>query len=116
MRDRVFAYVSDQYGSEPEYLWAKTPDTAVLRHMGNKKWYAIFMNIPRRYLGLAGDEHIDVMNVKCTPAVREILLAEGGAYPAYHMNKQHWISLPLDGSLGFETIVRLVDESYELTK
>ena len=112
----MFNYVSEQYGSEPEYLWAKTPDTAVLRHKGTKKWYAIFMDIPRRYLGLAGEEHIDIMNVKCTPAVREIMLAEGSAYPAYHMNKQHWISLPLDGSLEFETIVSLVCESYELTK
>lgn len=116
MRNRVFDYVSEQYGSEPEYLWAKDPDSAVLRHKGTKKWYAILMDIPRRYLGLAGEEHIDIMNVKCTPAVREIMLAEGSAYPAYHMNKQHWISLPLDGSLEFETIVSLVCESYELTK
>lgn len=116
MRNRIFSYVAEQYGTEPEYLWAKTPDAAVIRHKGNRKWYGIIMNVPRRTLGLDGDGSIDILNVKCTPAVREIILAERRALPAYHMNKQHWISLPLDGSLEFETIFSLIDESYELTK
>lgn len=116
MRNRIFSYVSEQYGTEPEYLWAKTPDAAVIRHNGNRKWYGIIMNVPRKTLGLSGDEHIDILNVKCTPAVREILTGEGKAFSAYHMNKQHWISLPLDGSLELETIFSLIDESYQLTE
>lgn len=116
MRNRIFLYVSEQYGTEPEYLWAKTPDAAVIRHKGNRKWYGIIMNVPCRTLGLSGEGSTDILNVKCTPAVREIILAEGRALPAYHMNKQHWISLPLDGSLELETIFSLIDESYELTK
>ena len=116
MRNRIFSYVAEQYGTEPEYLWAKTPDAAVIRHKGNRKWYGIIMNVPRRTLGLDGDGSIDILNVKCTPAVREIILAERRALPAYHMNKQHWISLPLDGSLETETIFSLICESYELTK
>ena len=116
MRNRIFSYVAEQYGTEPEYLWAKTPDAAVIRHKGNRKWYGIIMNVPRRTLGLFGEGSTDILNVKCTPAVREIILAERRALPAYHMNKQHWISLPLDGSLETETIFSLIDESYELTK
>ena len=116
MRNRIFSYVAEQYGTEPEYLWAKTPDAAVIRHKGNRKWYGIIMNVPRRTLGLFGEGSTDILNVKCTPAVREIILAERRALPAYHMNKQHWISLPLDGSLEFETIFSLIDGSYELTK
>ena len=116
MRNMIFSYVSEQYGTEPEYLWAKTPDAAVIRHKGNNKWYGIIMNVPRKTLGLPGDERIDILNVKCTPAVREVLLGEGKALPAYHMNKQHWISLPLDGSLEESVILSLIDESYELTK
>jgi predicted DNA-binding protein (MmcQ/YjbR family) len=116
MRKAILSYVSQQYGTEPEYLWAKTPDCAVIRHRGNRKWYGIIMNVPRKTLGLPGEGIIDIINVKCSPAVREILLGEGRALPAYHMNKQHWISLPLDGSLVLETIFSLIDESYELTK
>ena len=116
MRNSIFSYVSEQYGTEPEYLWAKTPDTAVIRHKGNNKWYGIIMNVPRKTLGLPGEGNIDILNVKCTPAVREILLGERRAIPAYHMNKQHWISLPLDSSVEEKTIFSLIDESYELTK
>ena len=116
MRETILSYVSEQYGTEPEYLWARTPDAAVIRHQGSRKWYGIIMNVLRRTLGLDGDGSIDILNVKCTPNVREIMLGEGRALPAYHMNKQHWISLLLDGSLEEQVIFSLIDESYELTK
>ena len=116
MRNRIFSYVAEQYGTEPEYLWAKTPNTAVIRHRSNRRWYGIIMDIPRKTVGLTGEGIIDILNVKCEPSVREILLGEGKALPAYHMNKQHWISLPLDGSLEIEVILNLIDASYELTK
>ena len=74
------------------------------------------MNVPRKTLGLPGEGRINILNVKCTPVIREILLSEGRALPAYHMNKQNWISLPLDGSVEAETIFSLIDESYDLTK
>ena len=35
--------------------------------------------------------------------------------PAYHMNKEHWISVILDGSMEEEDICRLIEESFELT-
>ena len=114
MRNRIFSYVAEQYGTEPEYLWAKTPDAAVIRHKGNRKWYGIIMNVPRRTLGLFGEGSTDILNVKCTPAVREIILAERRALPAYHMNKQHWYTLFLDGRLSDDEIVGLIEKSYAL--
>ena len=38
--------VQEKYGNQLEYLWEKSPDTAVLRHEGNQKWYAVLMRIP----------------------------------------------------------------------
>mgnify|MGYP003474968838 CR=1 FL=1 len=35
--------------------------------------------------------------------------------PAYHMNKLHWVSIILDGSMSDEEIRRLVHDSYRLT-
>lgn len=116
MRNSIFGYVAEQYGTQPEYLWEKTPDAAVIRRRDNKKWYGIIMNVRRSAVGLSGEGRLDVLNVKCSPAVREVLLAEKRAFPAYHMNKLHWISLPLDGSLEERTIFNLIDESYLLTK
>ena len=34
-KEEIFEYVQKQYGTLPEYLWSKLPDSAVLRH---KKW------------------------------------------------------------------------------
>ncbi len=39
-----------------------------------------------------------------------------GFLPAYHMNKEHWITILLDGSVEREKIKQLIDLSYELTE
>ena len=46
-REEIFQYVKEQYGTEPEYLWKKDPDSAVLRHK-NGKWYAIIMAVENK--------------------------------------------------------------------
>lgn len=115
-RDDVYSYVSDEYGISPDFPWIKTPDAAVLRHRHNRKWFALIMNVKKSSLGIKGDGTIDIINLKIEPLVREILLAEHKAYLAYHMNKNKWISLPLDGSIASELICGLIDESYRLTK
>mgnify|MGYP002715601320 CR=1 FL=1 len=114
--DTVLNYANEKYGTIPEYLWLKTPDSAVLRHQGSKKWYGIIMNIKKKALGIDDDGYIDILNIKCEPLIRECLLSENKAYPAYHMNKKFWISLPLDGSLSLDEVCGAIDESYNLVK
>ena len=46
-RKTIFEYVKEKYNTEPEYLWAKYPNYAVLRHKENQKWYAIIMDIEK---------------------------------------------------------------------
>ena len=43
------------------------------------------------------------------------MLSEPGIYPAYHMNKDHWITAALDGSAVDDTILMLLDLSFGLT-
>ncbi|MDG2962795.1 MmcQ/YjbR family DNA-binding protein [Exercitatus varius] len=112
---QIFDYVLTQYGSQPEYLWKTYPDYAVLRHQDNRKWYAIVMNVPKAKLGLAGTEAIDVMNVKCSPEILSTFLAQDGFLPAYHMNKSHWLTVRLDGSVDNDTIFFLLNASFDLT-
>lgn len=55
------------------------------------------------------------INLKCDPEDAQALRAEHPAITgAYHMNKEHWNSLYLDGSLPRELIIELIDHSYEL--
>ena len=55
------------------------------------------------------------INLKCLPEKAEILREQfPSILPGYHMNKRHWNTLVLDGSLPDDLIFSLVDESYAL--
>ena len=64
---------------------------------------------------LEGDGYIDLVNVKCDPEVIYSFHSESGMFPAYHMNKRHWITAALDGSADDDKIKWLLDISYDLT-
>ena len=72
-REEIFQYVKEQYGTEPEYLWKKDPDSAVLRHK-NGKWYAIIMAVEKKTLGLEEDGKINILDVKCDPDLVGMLI------------------------------------------
>ena len=115
-REKLETYISDHYATQPDYPWADMPRSAVFRHAGNRKWFALLMEVPRDKLGLAGTEKLDIVNFKCDPILISSLRGEAGIFPAYHMNKASWITVALDGSVSAETIKLLLDVSYELTK
>lgn len=107
-------YAYEKYGTEAEYLWKRDPQSFVLRREDNQKWYAVFMNIKRERIGISGEGTVDIAVVKCEPMLKGTLLAESGVLPAYHMNKDKWITIMLDGSAS-ETIIKgALDMSYEL--
>lgn len=114
-RQYIFEYVKEAFGTEPEYLWKTAPSYAVLRHRSNRKWYAVVMDVPRERLGLSGEGCADIINVKCDPALIGSLRTNEGYLPAYHMNKDSWISVLLDGSVPAEEICGLIDLSRRLT-
>ena len=111
----IFAYAKAQFGEVPVYLWAKTPEAAVLRHEGSRKWYALVMPVERSRLGLGGAGTVDILNLKCDPLLIGVLRTRAGFLPAYHMNKEHWITLLLDGSVEREEGLQLLEMSYSLT-
>ena len=115
MRDKVLKWALDTYGSTPESLWAKTPDDVVLRHQSNKKWYAILMKVRRSVLGLDGDDIIDIINVKCDTLEIDFLSQQQGFFHGYHMNKNHWLTILLDGSVELETVCGLIEQSFDMT-
>ncbi len=113
--EQVIAYIRDSYGAEPEFLWAATPGNAAFRNAANKKWFAaLLQGLPRQVLHLPGEGTADVLNVKCDPKLIGSFLDGQRYLPAYHMNKEHWMSLVLDGSLPLEEIFPLIDLSYGL--
>ena len=110
---RIMAFVQEKFGNQLEYLWEKSPDTAVLRHEDNQKWYAILMRISWDRLDKGRDGLVEAVNLKHDQVAD--LLSQNGIYPAFHMNKRYWISLPLDDTLTDERVLELFKRSWFLT-
>ena len=115
-RQELEVYLTDTYGITGEYLFARYPNFQVFRHGGNRKWFAVLMDIPGKNLGLPGNGEISVVNLKCDTRLIGAFRMEPGIFPGWHMNKAHWLSVALDGSVDEEKLRFLVDMSYELTK
>ena len=110
---RIMAKVQEKYDNQLEYLWEKSPDTAVLRHEGNQKWYAVLMRIPWDKLEKGREGLVEAVNIKHDQVAD--LLSQKGIYPAFHMNKRYWISLTLDDSLSDDEVLDLLEISWNLT-
>jgi predicted DNA-binding protein (MmcQ/YjbR family) len=61
------------------------------------------------------DDFPSSLNLKCDPA-RALALRDTyqAITPGYHMNKRHWNTLTLDGSVPAPLVRELIDHSYDL--
>ena len=90
-KQQLFEYCLNTYGTSPDYPFDEDFETAVLRHGENRKWYEIVMKVSRRKFGFDSDEVIDGVNLKLPTEMFGSFGVADGVYPAYHMNKLHWI-------------------------
>lgn len=112
-RSELFEYVRSTLSVEPEYLWTSYPNYAVFRHPGSRKWFALLADIPPAKLGLPGEASMDVLILRCGPALTGSLLLQEGFYPAYHANKTNWVSVPLSGPCPEEELRALLPLCYD---
>ena len=108
-------YCLGTFGTLPDYPFDEDFETAVLRHADNHKWFALLMKVSRRKFGFDSDETVDIVNLKLPVEMFGSFDKADGVYPAYHMNKENWITAALDGTASDEVIKMLLDVSYELT-
>lgn len=90
---------------EAEETFPFGPDIIVFR-IYNK----VFLLLPLD----AGDLRF---NVKCNPEkAMELREQYSCVLPGFHMNKKHWNTIAVDGSVSFQLIKEWIDHSYELVK
>ena len=77
-------------------------------------YHTVSSHIQKLKLGLEGKEPVDIMDVKCDPDMTNMIIQTYGFLPGYHMNKQHWITILLDGSVSEAKILDFLDMSYDL--
>ena len=114
-RSELEAFILETYPADADYPWLKYQNYEVFRHCDNRKWFAIIMDVPKNKLGLQDEERMEVVNFKCDPILIGSLRKEPGFFPAYHMCKDSWITVALDGSVTDDKIKILLDMSYQAT-
>ena len=102
-RQELIDYIFDEYSVEPDFPFRMDDVTCVFRHIDNRKWFGIAMVIPYRTIGINKAGNVDILRGK------------PGFCPAYHMNKDKWITILLDGSAEQEDIKALLAMSYGMT-
>ena len=114
-RQELIDYIFDEYSVEPDFPFRMDDVTCVFRHIDNRKWFGIAMVIPYKTIGINKAGHVDILNVKCDPVIMGSFRGKPGFRPAYHMNKDKWITILLDGSAGQEDIQAMLAMSYTMT-
>ena len=114
-KQQFLEHCLNTYGTSPDYPFDEDFETAVLRHADNRKWYAIVMHVSRSKFGMDSDEVIDVVNLKLPTEMFGSFGAADGVYPAYHMNKLHWISVLLPDAPD-DVVQFLTNVSFEATR
>ena len=114
MKLRLMEYCERKFGTEPEAPWEDSPDAYTFKTAKRNKWYALFMTIPYKSLGLVAKGTLDVVNIKLPPEKVLDLIDRVHFYPAYHMNKKHWITIVLDKEVDEPLVQQLLEESYGL--
>lgn len=95
--------LKDVFQDEPFH----DPNWTVIRHKKNRKVFAwIFEKDGCMWI-----------NVKCDPQWRDLWRnAYDSVRPGWHLNKEHWNSVILDGTVPETEIQRMIEESYDLTR
>ena len=143
-KEELFAFAAALGGAVIDYPFQDDFETAVFRHAHTRRWFGIWLSVPCRLFGaenagrgsagLFGAENTGAkntgrggadakntgaafcLNVKCPPDLIPLLTEqERGVYPAYHMNRTHWVTVrPCE--CADDTVRRLVQLSYTLTQ
>ena len=88
---KILDYARKKYNSNAEYLWPKFPRNAICRRQDNKKWYLALLSVQGSKIGLKTNETVELADLRASVEEIPDLLKQENIYPAYHMNKKHWI-------------------------
>lgn len=109
---RLMDRVEKRYNTDLEFLWEKFPKDAIYRNKRSNKWFVLLVALDKSKINLDGEGEIEIAVLKHDNVSNVIdgkSILEG-----YHMNKKHWITVPLDDRISDEKLFELVENSYNL--
>ena len=108
--------IFEKFQVKPDFPWKDYDTYGVFRNTNNRKWFALLMDIEKSKLDKTKVGKTDVINIKLDKEEIQSLIKQNGFYPAYHMNKNNWITIVLDDTLPDDTVMKYISESYGFTK
>ena len=113
----IIDYCNNKYGGNHVNPFKKHPDILAMVNEKNK-WYSLFLDVEYNKLNKNTDitTKVKILNVKYPTDNILDIIDNKNIFPAYHMNKKHWISIVLDKNIKLEAIKELIDISYSLVK
>lgn len=111
----IIKYVKEKYNDDLEYLWVKFPNNAIWRNKDNNKWYGALLILSESKLGIESDKIIDILDLRYQKDQIRKVIDNKRIFEGYHMNKDNWITIRLDGSVDLKEIFDLIDNSYKLS-
>ena len=111
----IINYVKAKYDNDLEFLWQKSPKNAIWRNKNNRKWYGAVLVISKDKLKIESNEMVEILDLRYQKNDIKNIIDNYKIFPGYHMNKDNWITIILDGRVELEEIYQLIDNSYQLS-
>ena len=113
--NEIIKYIKEKYNDDLEYLWKKFSNNAIWRNKTNHKWYGALLVLPENKLGIDSDQIIEIIDLRYPKDKIKEIIDNQKIFAGYHMNKNSWITIRLDGSMDNKEIFKLIDNSYQLS-
>lgn len=117
----LIQYMKEKYNAFVEQPWAKYPENITFKDPDVMKWFALIMPVERNKVAplwnrdvSESSDQVYIINVKAEQYFIGMISQNYGYMPGYHMNKQHWLTILVDGTVPTEQILDRIDDSYEL--
>ena len=111
----IINYVKAKYDNDLEFLWKRSPKNAIWRNQNNRKWYGAVLVISKDKLKIESNEMVEILDLRYQKNDIKNIIDNYKIFPGYHMNKDNWITIILDGRVELEEIYQLIDNSYQLS-
>lgn len=112
---RIIQNTSKIYQTNIEYPWEDDTVDGIFRNQKTRKWFLLLMKINQNKLDHKTNQMIEIINLKLDKDKIVNLISKPGFYPAYHMNKKNWITIILNDTLKDDTIMEMIEESYQFS-
>lgn len=111
----IIKYIKNKYNDDLEYLWKNFPTDAIWRNKKSGKWYGLLLVIEESKLGINSKNTVEIIDLRYQKDNINKIIDNKKIFGGYHMNKNSWITIKLDGSVDIKEIYKLIDNSYSLS-